>query len=356
MINSMKSGKMYHECINTVRKGQIMKTKMAVLLTTLMTATLLVGCGSPNVTESAEVTSIETITEVDATTTPEPTEAPHEHAYIEDITTEATCNTDGVKTFTCECGDSYTETITATGHIFENYISNNDATYTADGTETATCVCGETDTRTAEGSMLTYTYTEMDTTMYAQKTVNVRSMPNTDGEKLGGLSTNDEVKVTGQCIETNWYRIEYDGKVAYVSDGYLGADKVVVQAEAPATSSNIPTFTSYADVKAYAISLGYPIGSATDNGDGTAMTYWINCVQDKTYTSWDYEYETRLADLTASRDAADAILGLNNGFHMHNDKFYSKTLIANCNANHDWYVVLSKWSHNPTNCDGTRCN
>ena len=335
-----------------------MRKRLATIILLAFTAKSLIACGnSSNVAESTADTTIETeVATSKPTETPEPTEAPHEHAYTEVITTPATCETDGVKTFTCECGDSYTEPITATGHVFENYTSNNDATYLADGTETATCVCGETDTRTAEGSMLTYTYTDMDATMYAQQTVNVRSMPSTDGEKLGGLSTNDEVKVTGQCVETSWYRIEYDGNVAYVSDGYLGADKIAVQAEAPATSSNIPTFTSYADVKAYAISLGYPIGSATDNGDGTAMTYWINCVQDKTYTSWDYEYETRLADLTASRDAADAILGLNNGFHMHNDKFYSKTLIANCNANHDWYVVLSKWSHNPTNCDGTRCN
>ena len=39
-----------------------------------------------------------------------------EHIYNEEITTPATCTTAGVKTFTCSCGDSYTETIKATGH------------------------------------------------------------------------------------------------------------------------------------------------------------------------------------------------------------------------------------------------
>ena len=39
-----------------------------------------------------------------------------EHNYKEEITTPATCTTAGVKTFTCVCGDSYTETIKATGH------------------------------------------------------------------------------------------------------------------------------------------------------------------------------------------------------------------------------------------------
>ncbi len=47
-----------------------------------------------------------------------------------------------------------------------------------------------------------YTYTELNEVMYAKQSVNVRSIPNADGEKLGGLSQNDEVHVTGQCVET----------------------------------------------------------------------------------------------------------------------------------------------------------
>lgn len=67
--------------------------------------------------------------------------------------------------------------MTATGHVF-NYVYNEDATYLADGTETATCVnCDETDTRTAEGTMLTYTYTDMSAAKYANQTVNIRTLP-----------------------------------------------------------------------------------------------------------------------------------------------------------------------------------
>ncbi len=225
-----------------------MKKKLALVLTTVtLSMSLLVGCSasSNNVLESTETVAETPTATPEATATPEPTEA-HEHTYTETITTEATCEADGVKTFTCECGDTYTEPIATQGHIFETYTSNNDATYTADGTETAKCNnCEVTDTRTAEGSMLTYTYTDMDATMYAQKTVNVRSLPNTDGEKLGSLSTNDEVKVTGQCAETSWYRIEYSGGVAYVSNSYLGNDKVVVEQPkteqtAQSTSSEFP--------------------------------------------------------------------------------------------------------------------
>ena len=41
----------------------------------------------------------------------------HEHDFKEEVTTPATCTTDGLKTFTCVCGkDTYNEVITALGH------------------------------------------------------------------------------------------------------------------------------------------------------------------------------------------------------------------------------------------------
>ena len=44
----------------------------------------------------------------------------HEHDYVSEITTAATCTNDGVVTYTCTgCGDSYTETINAYGHNYE---------------------------------------------------------------------------------------------------------------------------------------------------------------------------------------------------------------------------------------------
>lgn len=43
----------------------------------------------------------------------------HTHSYTAQVTTEPTCNAEGVKTFTCSCGDTYTEEIPATGnHIY----------------------------------------------------------------------------------------------------------------------------------------------------------------------------------------------------------------------------------------------
>lgn len=148
-----------------------MKRRIATLLVFALTVTsLLTGCGNTSADLPERTEAVATVAE--PTATPEPTEAPHEHTYTEAVTAEATCETDGVKTFSCECGDSYTEAIPATGHSFTNYVYNEDATYTADGTETAKCDnCDGTDTRTAEGTMLTYTFNDMSATKYAKGAV-----------------------------------------------------------------------------------------------------------------------------------------------------------------------------------------
>ena len=249
-----------------------MKKRISLLLIATMVMSMLAGCGATATKEAETSVKTETVEATDVAaeaavmSVEAEVEAPHEHTYAETVTTEPTCETDGEATYTCECGDSYTEPIATQGHVFENYTSNNDATFTADGTETAKCNnCEVTDTRTAEGSMLTYTYTDMDATMYAQKTVNVRSLPNTDGEKLGSLSTNDEVKVTGQCADTSWYRIEYSGGVAYVSNSYLGNDKVVV--EQPKTEQTAQTAQSTSS------ECPYPLYTVIDDG-GTNVYFY----------------------------------------------------------------------------------
>ena len=46
----------------------------------------------------------------------------HTHSYTSKITKQPTCTATGVRTFTCSCGDSYTETIPATGHKSSGWI------------------------------------------------------------------------------------------------------------------------------------------------------------------------------------------------------------------------------------------
>lgn len=86
----------------------------------------------------------------------------HEHDYKEEITKEPTCTEAGEKTYTCDCGDSYTEEIPATGHNFvdgecehcgekdpdyhkHSYTEEitKEATCTEEGEKTYTCDCGD---------------------------------------------------------------------------------------------------------------------------------------------------------------------------------------------------------------------
>ena len=89
----------------------------------------------------------------------EPATQAHTHSYTATVTKQPTCTAEGVKTFRCSCGDSYTEAISAAGHVFGAYVYNNDATEAADGTETAACtICGAKDTRTAAGTKIAHVH------------------------------------------------------------------------------------------------------------------------------------------------------------------------------------------------------
>ena len=104
----------------------------------------------------------------------------------------------------------------------------------------------------AEEQSSPYSYTELSQTMYAQSTVNVRDLPEQTGGKLGSLSTNQEVTVTGQCNETGWYKISYNGGEAYVSDSYLGSEKVAVKSQSTASNSTSTSSEAAAEAPAEA--------------------------------------------------------------------------------------------------------
>lgn len=217
-----------------------MKKRIISMILVVIMVMTLIACGDTtnsgaNTTPDNESVSTE---QTNDATVPENGEAiiegdtaAHEHNYVENVVKEATCTENGTASYVCECGDTYEEEIPANNHSWGEYTSNNDATYTADGTKTAKCSsCEATDTVADEGSKLSYTYTDGEAVKYAQQTVNLRSGPSTDFDKVGSLSTNDEVKVTGTCKETGWYRIAYGDGVAYVSNKYLGDAKVEISA------------------------------------------------------------------------------------------------------------------------------
>lgn len=153
-----------------------------------------------------------------------------------------------------------------------------------------------------------YTFVDMDAIKYAKSNVNVRNLPNKMGDKLGGLSQNEEIHITGKCNETGWYRFEYKGDVAYVSNEYIVDEKVVAAppAETPSngggnnsggSNNNSGGITwgdgerTYANAKSYFASIGYPICTVFWNGDGTFSFYFLggqaNANGDNVYDNYD---------------------------------------------------------------------
>ena len=81
-------------------------------------------------------------TKTETTTTKEP-EKTHTHSYTSSVIKEATCTTKGVKTYTCSCGDSYTEDIAKTSHTAGDWTVTKNATCKETGTKVKKCtVCG----------------------------------------------------------------------------------------------------------------------------------------------------------------------------------------------------------------------
>lgn len=69
-----------------------------------------------------------------------------------------------------------------------------------------------------------YTITDISKTMYVMSSANVRSQPDKNENKVGTLSANDEVNVTG-LVDNGWYRVLYNGEEAYVKADLLSDEK-----------------------------------------------------------------------------------------------------------------------------------
>lgn len=85
-------------------------------------------------------------------------------------------------------------------------------------------------------------FTDVNETVYATGTVNIRASYTTDSEKLGSLSVGQSVTRTGTAIAgteaEGWSRIQLsDGSTVYVSNKYLSTTKPVVQQQTSKPSS-----------------------------------------------------------------------------------------------------------------------
>ena len=85
--------------------------------------------------------------------------------------------------------------------------------------------------------------------------LNVRSQPNAASTRLGGLFLGTEVEVNGSVqengVDIGWYRINYNGKTAYVASMYIGKTKPT--AESMGLKLTTESFTLYTEDKSQSI-------------------------------------------------------------------------------------------------------
>ena len=74
----------------------------------------------------------------------------HEHSYTKTVLSNATCTTASTVKYTCSCGDSYTETIPATGHKSSGWIVDKAASIGVKGSKHKECTVCKKILETAE--------------------------------------------------------------------------------------------------------------------------------------------------------------------------------------------------------------
>lgn len=72
----------------------------------------------------------------------------HTHSYNSSVTIEPSCTSVGEKTYTCECGDSYTDEIPKLAHTESEWITDTKATCTKVGTKHTECTVCHTQIQT----------------------------------------------------------------------------------------------------------------------------------------------------------------------------------------------------------------
>ena len=148
-------------------------------------------------------------------------------------------------------------------------------------------------------------FTEVNETVYATGTVNIRSSWSAESEKLGSLNKGDSATRTGTAIAgteaEGWSRIQLsDGSTVYVSNKYLSTIKPVAQQQQQTSKSSGG-------------------GSTTPQGGGQQQTSTDTQGPTPGYNPWEDDYsnvvidtrteEQKQADIKKTQEASEGITG-----------------------------------------------
>ena len=169
-----------------------------------LTATVVVG----DALETRVLTGSETVLFV--------YEKNHVHSYDDGVvTTEPTCTEKGVKTFTCSCGDSYTEEVPALGHDYDAGKVTTEPTCTEKGVKTFTCKrCN--DTKTEEIPALGHKFAHGRCERCDE--IDPDFVPALSDDTNGRANWGSDYKVRSTALKKDFLSVEIDGKVLPASD------------------------------------------------------------------------------------------------------------------------------------------
>ena len=186
----------------------------------------------PKETEPTEPEKVEKPTEPEPTapptepkpTEPKPTDPPHQHNYTKTVVAP-TCKEKGYDLYKCDgCKDSYKDNyVDKLAHEYQ--VETVAPTKDKQGYDLHTCkLCGDTYKDNYVDKVITYT--EVNETVYAKSTVNIRKGPSTDYEKIGQLNEGDSITRIG-IGDNSWSKVIYNDQEMYIHSDYLSKIKPV---------------------------------------------------------------------------------------------------------------------------------
>ena len=164
----------------------------------------------------------------------------HEHSYTKTVISNATCTTAGTVKYTCSCGDSYTETIPATGHKSSGWIVDKAASIGVKGSKHKECTVCKKVLETSEIPALSRisiskASVTLSTSTYAY-----------DGKAKTPSVT---VKVGGKTLKK-----DTDYTVSYSNNTKVGTAKVTITGKGNYTGSVSKTYSIKNDFKKATVS------------------------------------------------------------------------------------------------------
>lgn len=146
-----------------------------------------------------------------STAAPAPKPAPHEHKHTKELTKVMTCTESGYYTYTCSCGDSYTQEILPIGHEYEE-TERVEPVCEIEGLITYTCKnCEESYMEPIEAIEHNFLLTETKDSTCVEHGYEIYTCENCKEDREEELSLNPDNHLTTEIVIVTPHGMFWDG-------------------------------------------------------------------------------------------------------------------------------------------------